>query len=73
MAECPAPRLALGKECLESVYDLRALGKNPMEPTGIEPVTSCLQSSFRDDLEKARKRLKAGERRDPAGPLDGAR
>jgi uncharacterized membrane protein YccF (DUF307 family) len=25
-----------------------------MEPTGIEPVTSCLQSSFRDDLERSR-------------------
>ena len=36
-----------------------------MEPTGIEPVTSCLQSSFSDDLKKARKRLKSRRSADP--------
>ena len=32
-----------------------------MEPTGIEPVTSCLQSSFADDLQEARKTANAGK------------
>jgi hypothetical protein len=41
-----------------------------MEPTGIEPVTSCLQSNTAKDLEGAKTPEKSGESDEPGSPAD---
>ena len=56
---CPGPR----KPC-------KGAGLEVVEPTGIEPVTSSLQSTFAEALQEARKRRESREDAPREGPPD---